>query len=61
MIGGVHYPFDRLSSQHKCKVCGKPIKERLVVQKQIPPSLCYRHWKEARSASAVKAASGGDG
>jgi hypothetical protein len=54
-VKGVHYPFDRVSSQHRCSECGKPIKERLVVQKETPPKLCYAHWK-ARRKLGVRAA-----
>jgi hypothetical protein len=28
--------------------CGKPIKQRLVQQKQVTPKLCFKHWNEAK-------------
>tara|TARA_R110002020_G_scaffold227539_14_gene438201 strand:+ start:477 stop:644 length:168 start_codon:yes stop_codon:yes gene_type:complete len=33
-----------LSDKYKCKECGKAIKQRLVVIKETPPKLCYKHF-----------------
>ena len=40
------YAHTDLSSKHKCRICDKPIKKRLVQIKDVAPKLCYKHYKE---------------
>jgi ribosome-binding protein aMBF1 (putative translation factor) len=46
IVEGKHYPHNCLSETYKCKMCGRPIKERLVLIKDTLPKLCYRCWKK---------------
>ena len=41
----IRIPHTDLSDKHKCKECGKRIKQRLVIIKESPPRLCYKHYK----------------
>ena len=41
------YPHTSLSDDHKCKKCGKGIKRRLVRNKTIIPTLCYKCYKSS--------------
>ena len=36
--------YTELSSTHKCKICKKPIKQRLIDIKTVKPTLCYKHY-----------------
>ena len=40
------YKHTALSDTHKCRVCGKAIKKRLIEIKTVKPTLCYKHYKE---------------
>jgi hypothetical protein len=44
------HSFDELSKSVSCKICGKPIKQRLVESKEKTPRLCYKHFSEAETA-----------
>jgi len=46
--------FDVVSDNHRCKKCGKPIKQRLVSQKLTPPDLCYRHYLESKGKTKAQ-------
>jgi len=55
-----YFRHTELSDKHKCKVCGKGIKIRLVRIKENPPMFCYMHWlankrnqREQRDAVAM--------
>ena len=37
--------YTDLSKTHKCRICGKAIKERLIEIKTVKPTLCYKHYK----------------
>lgn len=39
-----HFKHTDLSDKHKCKICGKGIKIRLVGIKENTPMFCYTHW-----------------
>ena len=39
------YKHTDLSNNHKCRVCGKGIKKRLIEIKANTPTLCYKHYK----------------
>ena len=41
-----------LSTTHRCKLCNKQIKERLVKIKKQAPKLCYQCWKTAELSRA---------
>jgi len=36
--------YTELSSTHKCKICKKGIKQRLIDIKTVKPTLCYKHY-----------------
>lgn len=36
--------YTKLSSTHKCKICKKGIKQRLIDIKTVKPTLCYKHY-----------------
>ena len=38
------FKHTQISDKHKCRICNKPIKLRLVKIKEIPPTLCYNHF-----------------
>ena len=40
------YKYTDLSDTHKCRVCGKAIKKRLIEIKTVKPTLCYKHYIE---------------
>jgi len=37
-----------LNWDHKCRICGKFIKRRLVKIKEHPPQLCYKHYMKIK-------------
>ena len=39
------HTYTDLSDTHKCRVCNKAIKERLIEIKTVKPTLCYKHYK----------------
>ena len=39
------YTHTDLSDTHKCRICNKAIKERLIEIKTVKPTLCYKHYK----------------
>lgn len=43
------YAHTDLSNTHKCRVCGKAIKKRLIEIKTVKPTLCYKHYIERKS------------
>lgn len=40
--------YREVSSTHKCKVCKKPIKQRLIDIKTVKPVLCYKHYTQQK-------------
>ena len=42
------FKYTDLSDKHFCKKCRKPIKKQLVLIKDLPPKLCYKHWLEQK-------------
>jgi len=36
--------YTDLSKTHKCRICGKAIKQRLIEIKTVKPTLCYKHY-----------------
>lgn len=63
MINGVHYTYLDLSDKHVCgeklgknRQCRKPIKQRLVLIKQTPPTRCYYHYIRARMRTQANSA-----
>ena len=50
------YRHTDLSNTHKCRICGKGIKERLIQIKTVKPTLCYKHYIERTSAKVTKVA-----
>ena len=39
------HTYTDLSDTHKCRICKKAIKERLIEIKTVKPTLCYKHYK----------------
>jgi len=48
-------PFDALSDVHVCRICNKPIKQRLVAIKDRPPKLCFGCAKQDRKFRHIAA------
>ena len=42
------YTHTDLSDTHKCRICNKAIKERLIEIKTVKPVLCYKHYMEKK-------------
>jgi len=42
------FKYTDLSDKHFCRKCGKRIKKQLVLIKDLPPKLCYKHWLEQK-------------
>ena len=36
--------YRELSKTHKCRICKKAIKQRLIDIKTVKPTLCYKHY-----------------
>tara|TARA_R100000501_G_C2572465_1_gene78837 strand:+ start:300 stop:494 length:195 start_codon:yes stop_codon:yes gene_type:complete len=43
------YTYTDVSNTHKCRICKKAIKERLIEIKTVKPTLCYKHYKMIKS------------
>ena len=50
------YRHTDLSNTHKCRICGKGIKERLIQIKTVKPTLCYKHYIKRTEAKINAAA-----
>ena len=42
------HTYTDLSDTHKCRICNKAIKERLIEIKTVKPVLCYKHYMEKK-------------
>ena len=50
------HTYTDLSDTHKCRICKKAIKERLIEIKTVKPTLCYKHYIERTNAKVTKVA-----